>query len=55
VTVAGLLVEELFVLQGSSVPVSPSGASVMLTRDARSGVECQAQLNTSRRLGTTSR
>jgi hypothetical protein len=36
--------------------VAPSsGVIVTVTTDSRSGVECQAQLNTSRWFGTTSR
>jgi hypothetical protein len=48
------LIERLFVLEVSSVP-SPSGFSGTVTNDSRSGLECHAQLNTSRRFGSTSR
>ena len=52
--VGGGLVEELLVLLGEQRP-----RAVGLERDrhqhSRSGVECQAQLNTSRWFGTTSR
>ena len=52
--VAGGFIEELRVMKGEQLP-PPSLLRVIVTSDSRSGVECHAQLNTSRSFGITSR